>query len=401
MEYDIVPIPQVYARIFQDQLIAQSLICLRTCAEFLRVKASGLLNPLWHNACESRNCKIECIDNLNMHLSIFSQELSRVFFKKDNLRSKRPWWLSAFYSFCIQSVVRRALLKLTQDTDIDNNDIRAQDKRQYELVTHVGKQIQSAYVVFAINIREELILQNLSFTEEVKTIARSWHSLPSLEKETYLREALAGDENTDWEVAPIYGKTENPSLLLLFEPKLERRTLNFNLNAELAVRRNEKSAVEQYLYLPLRLFVAISAKLDPIATTVSWTSTAIDMDADMEAQLAVGQPAWLTAGINTSADYLKGLFQDSGNHLTEVCMENNMDRSCNVCKAYVPYGHEVVVLPCGHWFHEACAVAWLREINTCPTCREVIYEEPVSRPEVPVDIPGLEERVVRPFRLPG
>jgi hypothetical protein len=39
--------------------------------------------------------------------------LSYVFFKKENLRGK-TWWLSAFYSLVIQSVVRRLLLKFVE-----------------------------------------------------------------------------------------------------------------------------------------------------------------------------------------------------------------------------------------------------------------------------------------------
>jgi hypothetical protein len=38
-------------------------------------------------------------------------ELSSVFFKKENMRSK-SWRLSIFYSFCIQSIVRKAFINL-------------------------------------------------------------------------------------------------------------------------------------------------------------------------------------------------------------------------------------------------------------------------------------------------
>ncbi len=43
---------------------------------------------------------------------------------------------------------------------------------------------------------------------------------------------------------------------------------------------------------------------------------------------------------------------------------------CSVCMDDVKVGDEVVVLPCSHWFHEACAAAWLGEHNTCPICRK-------------------------------
>jgi division protein 1 len=48
---------------------------------------------------------------------------------------------------------------------------------------------------------------------------------------------------------------------------------------------------------------------------------------------------------------------------------------CSVCMDDVHIGDEVVMLPCSHWFHEACASAWLGEHNTCPICRKSIGDE--------------------------
>lgn len=48
---------------------------------------------------------------------------------------------------------------------------------------------------------------------------------------------------------------------------------------------------------------------------------------------------------------------------------------CSVCMDDVFVNTEVVVLPCNHWFHEACATAWLSEHNTCPICRKGIGAE--------------------------
>ncbi|KAI9807689.1 MAG: hypothetical protein M1825_005630 [Sarcosagium campestre] len=45
---------------------------------------------------------------------------------------------------------------------------------------------------------------------------------------------------------------------------------------------------------------------------------------------------------------------------------------CSICMDEVPLGHEVVHLPCSHWFHEHCAKEWLREHDTCPICRQSI-----------------------------
>ncbi|KAF4635871.1 hypothetical protein G7Y89_g2208 [Cudoniella acicularis] len=53
---------------------------------------------------------------------------------------------------------------------------------------------------------------------------------------------------------------------------------------------------------------------------------------------------------------------------------------CSVCMDDVYIGTEVVLLPCSHWFHEACASAWLSEHNTCPICRKGIGAENEATP---------------------
>ena len=103
-----------------DQLIAQSLICLRACLEGLRVKggAKGGIKDfisdelIPHKLCSSSFCKVEYIAQVKANICMYLEELSRVFFKKVNMRVKRHWWLSTLYSFCIQSLVRICLLKL-------------------------------------------------------------------------------------------------------------------------------------------------------------------------------------------------------------------------------------------------------------------------------------------------
>jgi len=95
----------------QDQLIPHSLVCLRSCLEVLRLKYSGFLDVISHRTCGPSTCKIDCIAQLTSALAKYLAELSSVFFKKDNMRSK-SWRLSIFYSFCIQSIVRKALINL-------------------------------------------------------------------------------------------------------------------------------------------------------------------------------------------------------------------------------------------------------------------------------------------------
>ncbi|TAQ88959.1 hypothetical protein B7494_g2720 [Chlorociboria aeruginascens] len=100
-----------------DQLIAQSLICLRVSLEAHLVKYDGgLYDDQTHENCSIGDCKVECMANLDLHLQLFVDELSRVILKKENLRNKEGWWLSVFYSLCIQSFVRKALMLLSVDT---------------------------------------------------------------------------------------------------------------------------------------------------------------------------------------------------------------------------------------------------------------------------------------------
>jgi hypothetical protein len=63
---------------------------------------------------------MDCISTLDLHLNLYLDELSRVFFKKENLRT-RNWWVSAFLSFCIQSLVRKALIALFADEAPDRS----------------------------------------------------------------------------------------------------------------------------------------------------------------------------------------------------------------------------------------------------------------------------------------
>ncbi len=43
--------------------------------------------------------------------------------------------------------------------------------------------------------------------------------------------------------------------------------------------------------------------------------------------------------------------------------------NCVVCLTDIALNELTVMLPCGHMFHDACVVAWLKRNNTCPVCR--------------------------------
>ena len=56
-------------------------------------------------------------------------------------------------------------------------------------------------------------------------------------------------------------------------------------------------------------------------------------------------------------DYLKKI-RDSG-----------VEHSCSVCKDEFEISQNVLLLPCKHIFHDECIQPWLKDRNSCPTCR--------------------------------
>lgn len=69
---------------------------------------------------------------------------------------------------------------------------------------------------------------------------------------------------------------------------------------------------------------------------------------------------------------------------------------CTICMDDVPVGNEVMSLPCGHWFHEQCGTAWLKEHDTCPICRKGIMPKEGNGSES--RMPGQEARHPEPWR---
>jgi hypothetical protein len=98
-------------------LISQSLICLRSCLEAIRKKNSGIITQYSHSYCSpnSRDCKVEYIATVNLHLQVYFNELSRVIFKKENILKKSLCYLAIFYSLCIQSIARKVLIMLISE----------------------------------------------------------------------------------------------------------------------------------------------------------------------------------------------------------------------------------------------------------------------------------------------
>ena len=59
------------------------------------------------------------------------------------------------------------------------------------------------------------------------------------------------------------------------------------------------------------------------------------------------------------------------NHV-EMTVEGSIGE-CAICQEDFEVGETFVPLPCNdlhpHKFHKACIIPWIRDNNTCPTCR--------------------------------
>ncbi|RMZ83289.1 hypothetical protein DV738_g1253, partial [Chaetothyriales sp. CBS 135597] len=58
--------------------------------------------------------------------------------------------------------------------------------------------------------------------------------------------------------------------------------------------------------------------------------------------------------------------------VTEEMMGSDGTAECSICMDDVEVGSTVTELPCKHWFHGDCVIAWLKEHDTCPHCRKPI-----------------------------
>ncbi|KAK5656447.1 hypothetical protein OQA88_4829 [Cercophora sp. LCS_1] len=111
----------------QTSLVMMSMVCLRHCLEALRLHSAGLLVEDEHVDCQPGLCHVQCIQDLSYYVEAFIRELSSVVFNKENMRDRR-WWLSTFYSLCIQSYVRQALIAIeTQLCFASADDVPAED----------------------------------------------------------------------------------------------------------------------------------------------------------------------------------------------------------------------------------------------------------------------------------
>ncbi|KAI1771162.1 hypothetical protein F4818DRAFT_214457 [Hypoxylon cercidicola] len=97
-----------------SQAVPIAIECFRNCIEILRLHDGGHLTSELHNKCATSKCQVNAIQDLSSNIVSFTDELSKIVFRKDNRLHERRWWLSAFYSLWIQSHVRRIILTMSQ-----------------------------------------------------------------------------------------------------------------------------------------------------------------------------------------------------------------------------------------------------------------------------------------------
>jgi hypothetical protein len=94
---------------------------LHASLEAVRIQSSCKLTKASHQACSSTSCEIGCLSKVDANLKTYLDMLYEVMFDK-NSKNRREWWLSVFYSLCIQSYVRKSVIILVSHLGQEDND---------------------------------------------------------------------------------------------------------------------------------------------------------------------------------------------------------------------------------------------------------------------------------------
>lgn len=124
---------------------------------------------------------------------------------------------------------------------------------------------------------------------------------------------------------------------------------------------------------PPNPFDLLSAILNPAANgrhgDTVWSQEAFDRILEQLAE----QNQMSTAPGPASESAIKSL---PTKKVEQEMLDSDGKAECSICMDNVELGLDVTVLPCNHWFHRDCVVAWLKEHDTCPHCRK-----PITNPE--------------------
>ncbi|MFM7858532.1 MAG: RING finger domain-containing protein [Flammeovirgaceae bacterium] len=51
------------------------------------------------------------------------------------------------------------------------------------------------------------------------------------------------------------------------------------------------------------------------------------------------------------------------------------NKSCAICMVNYEVGEKYMILECLHRFHECCVKEWFKQMNTCPICKALVYQD--------------------------
>ncbi len=129
---------------------------------------------------------------------------------------------------------------------------------------------------------------------------------------------------------------------------------------------------------PPNPFQLLGALLNPLANgrvgDAVWSQEAFDRILEQLAE----QNGQSTAPGPASESAIKQL---PTKKVQKEMMGSDGTAECSICMENVEIGNNVTELPCNHWFHGDCVVAWLKEHDTCPHCRKPITKPEEQQPE--------------------
>lgn len=99
------------------RLVYRSMLCLLDCMQILRLASLGLLPRDTHSFCPADTaglCACPALHRLTRNVPAYIERLKLELFCKDRGSIGGNLWLLVFYSLCLQSYVRRALISLEQ-----------------------------------------------------------------------------------------------------------------------------------------------------------------------------------------------------------------------------------------------------------------------------------------------
>ena len=50
-------------------------------------------------------------------------------------------------------------------------------------------------------------------------------------------------------------------------------------------------------------------------------------------------------------------------------INDNLLNECSICLTEFVNSDNLIILPCNHYYHEACVTKWFEKEKTCPICR--------------------------------